>query len=147
MTWQRACALAEDQMVKGIPCRAGYFTFDKFGTIFDTSGSVHTFGLAAPHGFFGLHFPEGTAVRVEFGPEPVCVVQTEGEVFAIRDVCSHAEIPLSEGDIEGTTVECWLHGSRFDLRTGKPTGLPATVPVLVYETKIEDDQVLVRLES
>jgi 3-phenylpropionate/trans-cinnamate dioxygenase ferredoxin subunit len=44
-------------------------------------------------------------------------------------------------------VECWLHGSRFDLRTGKPTGLPATVPVPVYETRIEDDDVLVRLES
>ena len=91
--------------------------------------------------------PEGTAVRVEFGTEPVCVVHTEGEVFAIRDVCSHADVPLSEGDIEGTTVECWLHGSRFDLRTGKPTGLPATVPVPVYETKIEGDDVLVRLES
>jgi 3-phenylpropionate/trans-cinnamate dioxygenase ferredoxin component len=91
--------------------------------------------------------PEGTAVRVEFGDEPVCVVHTEGEVFAIRDVCSHADIPLSEGDIEGTTVECWLHGSRFDLRSGKPTGLPATVPVPIYETKLEDDQVLVRLES
>ena len=91
--------------------------------------------------------PEGGAVRVEFGDEPVCLVHTEGEVFAIRDVCSHADIPLSEGDVEGTTVECWLHGSRFDLRTGKPTGLPATVPVPVYETKIEGDDVLVRLES
>jgi 3-phenylpropionate/trans-cinnamate dioxygenase ferredoxin subunit len=91
--------------------------------------------------------PDGEAVRVEFGAEPVCVVYTEGEVFAIRDVCSHADVPLSEGDVEGTTVECWLHGSRFDLRTGKPTGLPATVPVPVYETKIEGGDVLVRLES
>jgi 3-phenylpropionate/trans-cinnamate dioxygenase ferredoxin component len=91
--------------------------------------------------------PEGTAVRVEFGTEPVCVVRTDGEVFAIRDVCSHAEVPLSEGEVEGTTVECWLHGSRFDLRTGKPTGLPATVPVPIYETTIEGDDVLVRLES
>jgi len=91
--------------------------------------------------------PEAGAVRVEFGVEPVCLVNTEGEVFAIRDVCSHADIPLSEGDVEGTTVECWLHGSRFDLRTGKPTGLPATVPVPVYETKIEGGDVLVRLES
>ena len=91
--------------------------------------------------------PEGTAVRVEFGTEPVCLVHTEGEVFAIRDVCSHADVPLSEGEVEGTTVECWLHGSRFDLRSGKPTGLPATVPVPIYETKIEDGYVLVRLES
>jgi 3-phenylpropionate/trans-cinnamate dioxygenase ferredoxin subunit len=90
---------------------------------------------------------EGAAVRVEFGSEPVCIVHTEGEVFAIRDVCSHADVPLSEGDIEGTTVECWLHGSRFDLRTGKPTGLPATVPVPVYVTQIEGGDVLVRLES
>ena len=91
--------------------------------------------------------PDGAAVRVELGNEPVCLVHTEGEVFAIRDVCSHADVALSEGDVEGTTVECWLHGSRFDLRSGKPTGLPATVPVPIYETKIEDDQVLVRLES
>ena len=91
--------------------------------------------------------PEGTAVRVEVGAEPLCVVHTEGEVFAIRDVCSHADVPLSEGEVEGTTVECWLHGSRFDLRTGKPTGLPATAPVPVYDTVIEGDQVLVRLES
>ena len=91
--------------------------------------------------------PDGAAVRVKFGAEPVCLVHTEGEVFAIRDVCSHADVPLSEGEVEVTTVECWLHGSRFDLRSGKPTGLPATVPVPVYETKIEDGTVLVRLES
>jgi 3-phenylpropionate/trans-cinnamate dioxygenase ferredoxin subunit len=90
---------------------------------------------------------EDTPKRVELDGTPLSVVRTEGEVFAIRDVCSHADIPLSEGDVEGTTVECWLHGSRFDLRTGKPTGLPATVPVPVYETKIEGGDVLVRLES
>jgi 3-phenylpropionate/trans-cinnamate dioxygenase ferredoxin component len=94
-----------------------------------------------------VDIPDGAAVRVEFGDEPVCLVNTEGEVFAIRDVCSHQDVPLSEGDVEGTTVECWLHGSRFDLRTGKPTGLPATVPVPVYDTKIEGGDVLVRLES
>jgi 3-phenylpropionate/trans-cinnamate dioxygenase ferredoxin component len=91
--------------------------------------------------------PEGSAVRVEFGALPVCFVHTEGDVFAIQDVCSHADVALSEGDVEGTTVECWLHGSRFDLRSGKPTGLPATIPVPTYETKIEDGTVLVRLES
>jgi hypothetical protein len=54
--------LAEDQSINGIPCRAGYFT-DKFGTILDTTGTVHKFGLAASHDFFGLHFPKGTAIR------------------------------------------------------------------------------------
>jgi 3-phenylpropionate/trans-cinnamate dioxygenase ferredoxin subunit len=87
--------------------------------------------------------PDGAAVRVELGDEPVCLVRTEGSVYAIRDVCSHADVPLSEGEVEGTTVECWLHGSRFDLRTGKPTGIPATEPVPVYETKVSDDTVYV----
>ena len=87
--------------------------------------------------------PEGTAVRVDVGTEPVCLVHTEGEVFAIRDVCSHADVPLSEGEVEGTTVECWLHGSRFDLRTGKPIGLPATERVATFRTDVRDGIVYV----
>jgi 3-phenylpropionate/trans-cinnamate dioxygenase ferredoxin subunit len=86
---------------------------------------------------------EGEAIGVEVGEEPVAIVRTCGEVFAIRDVCSHAEVPLSEGEIDGRTIECWLHGSRFDLRSGKPTGMPATEPVPVYPVKIEGDDVLV----
>ena len=68
---------------------------------------------------------------------PVALVHTEGEVFAVNDVCSHADVSLSEGEVDGCTLECWLHGSRFDLRTGAPTGLPATVPVAVYPVTIE----------
>ena len=84
---------------------------------------------------------------VQIDETPVVLVRSAGSVYALNDICSHADVSLSEGDVEGTTVECWLHGSRFDLRSGKPTGLPATVPVPVYETKIEGDDVLVRLES
>jgi 3-phenylpropionate/trans-cinnamate dioxygenase ferredoxin subunit len=90
---------------------------------------------------------EGEALGVEVAGEPVAIVRTRGEVFAIRDVCSHAEVPLSEGDVDGCTVECWLHGSRFDLRTGKPTGMPATEPVPVYPVKIEGDDVLVAIHQ
>jgi 3-phenylpropionate/trans-cinnamate dioxygenase ferredoxin component len=90
---------------------------------------------------------EGEAIGVEVGEEPVAIVRTQGEVFAIRDVCSHAQVPLSEGEIDGRTIECWLHGSRFDLRTGKPTGLPATEPVPVYPVKIEGDDVLVEIDQ
>jgi 3-phenylpropionate/trans-cinnamate dioxygenase ferredoxin component len=89
--------------------------------------------------------PEDGAVRVELDGLPVCLVRADGHVYAIHDVCSHAEVPLSEGDVEGTTVECWLHGSRFDLTTGEPIGLPATEPVPVYDTTIEDETVLVRV--
>ncbi len=86
---------------------------------------------------------EGTATRVVVDGVAVCLVRTEGEVHAIDDMCSHADVSLSEGEVDGLTIECWLHGSRFDLVTGRPTGLPATRPVPVYPVKIEADQVLV----
>jgi 3-phenylpropionate/trans-cinnamate dioxygenase ferredoxin subunit len=86
---------------------------------------------------------EGAAIHVAIDGTPVAIVHSEGEFFAIRDVCSHAEVALSEGEIDGLTIECWLHGSRFDLVTGRPTGLPATKPVPVYPVKIDGDDVLV----
>ena len=86
---------------------------------------------------------DGEAVRVVLDGVPVAVVRSDGEVYAIHDVCSHANVALSEGEIEDQTIECWLHGSRFDLVTGRPTGLPATQPVPVYPVKIDGDDVLV----
>ena len=88
-----------------------------------------------------------SAVRVEVGGKPLCLARSQGEVFAVSDVCSHADVSLSEGDVEDGTVECWLHGSRFDLRTGQPTGLPATKPVATYPVTVEGDDVLVDVES
>ena len=88
---------------------------------------------------------DGGAISVELDGAPVAIVQTEGEVYAIHDVCSHAQVPLSEGEVDGHTLECWLHGSCFDLRTGEPLQLPATVPVPVYPVKIEGDDVLVSI--
>jgi 3-phenylpropionate/trans-cinnamate dioxygenase ferredoxin subunit len=90
---------------------------------------------------------DGSAVRVMIDDVPVAIVRSEGEVYAIHDMCSHANVPLSEGEIEDQTIECWLHGSRFDLVTGKPTGLPATVPVPVYPVKIDGDDILVAVSS
>ena len=68
---------------------------------------------------------DGGAISVELGGDEIAIVKTVGEVFAIRDWCSHAAVPLSEGDVVGDTIECWLHGSCFDLRTGRPTSMPA----------------------
>jgi 3-phenylpropionate/trans-cinnamate dioxygenase ferredoxin subunit len=87
-----------------------------------------------------------SAMRVEIEGQAICLAKSGGEVFALEDVCSHAEVSLSEGEVEDFTVECWLHGSRFDLRTGKPSGLPATKPVSVYPTTVDGDHVLVALE-
>ncbi len=91
--------------------------------------------------------PEEGALRVVLDGVPICLARSQGEVFAISDICSHADVSLSEGDVEDGTVECWLHGSRFDLRTGAPTGLPATKPVATYPVTVEGDDVLVRLHA
>ena len=91
--------------------------------------------------------PEEGAIRVMLEGRPVCLARSEGEYFALNDVCSHAEVALSEGEVDEGTIECWLHGSRFDLRTGRPTGLPATKPVPAYPTKIDGDDVLVCLKE
>jgi nitrite reductase/ring-hydroxylating ferredoxin subunit len=90
---------------------------------------------------------DDTAVQVEIGNVPVCVVRSRGEVMALLDECSHAEVALSDGEVDDGTVECWLHGSRFDLRTGKPTGLPATEAVPVYPVRIDGDDIYVAVKE
>jgi len=87
--------------------------------------------------------PEGTAHRVVIEGVPIAVVHTEGQWFAVSDICSHADVSLAEGDVDGCTLECWLHGSRFDLRTGRPSGPPATTPVPIYPVSVEGDTVFV----
>ncbi len=89
---------------------------------------------------------DGKAHAVEVAGVEVALVRDGDTVYAIRDECSHAEIALSEGDVEGCTVECWLHGSRFDLRTGAALGLPATQPVAVYPVRVDGDDLLVDVE-
>ena len=90
---------------------------------------------------------DGKAMGFEVAGAPVALVAVEGDYFAIRDECSHAAVALSEGEVDGYTIECWLHGSCFDVRTGEPTNLPATEPVSVYPVKIEGDDVLVSIEE
>lgn len=89
--------------------------------------------------------PEDGALAVEIDDTPVAIVKTGGELFAINNICSHAEVELSDGEVYDHTIECWLHGSCFDLRSGKPTGPPATRPVPVYQVKTEGDDVFVSL--
>lgn len=84
------------------------------------------------------------AVRVVLDDVPVAIVlDSAGEVHAIGDTCSHGQISLSEGFVEGDTLECWAHGSAFSLRTGKPLNLPAFEPVPVYVVEIEGDNVFI----
>lgn len=88
--------------------------------------------------------PSVGAVRVVLDGTPVAVVHDEeGHVHAVGDTCTHAQVSLSEGEVEGCALECWVHGSRFDLRTGRPSSPPATASVPVYAVVVEGDDVLV----
>ncbi|MER7165185.1 bifunctional 3-phenylpropionate/cinnamic acid dioxygenase ferredoxin subunit [Micromonospora sp. NPDC000207] len=89
--------------------------------------------------------PKGTAISADVDGTKVAVVHTDDGFHAVHDECSHASVALSEGEVEGCTLECWLHGSRFDLRTGEPTGLPATEPVPVYPVDVRDGDIYVSL--
>jgi len=96
--------------------------------------------------------PLGGTFKVDLeadgGPVEVAVVRAEdGTLYAISDICSHGAVSLSDGEVEGSTLECWLHGSRFDLRTGRPTGLPAIRPVPVYPVTLDGDRVLVDVDA
>jgi 3-phenylpropionate/trans-cinnamate dioxygenase ferredoxin component len=91
--------------------------------------------------------PTDEALAVTIGAYEVAVARDGDEVFAIQDQCSHAAVALSEGEVADCTVECWLHGSRFDLRTGKPIGPPATEPVATFAVEIRNDDVFVDTDT
>ena len=79
---------------------------------------------------------------------PVVVARAaDGPLHALADVCSHGQVALSDGEVEGRTIECWLHGSTFELTTGAPTCLPATAPVPVYPVTVRGDDVLVDVDA
>ena len=85
---------------------------------------------------------------VDGAPVPVAVVRdAEGTYHAISDICSHGQVSLSDGEVEGTLIECWLHGSQFDVRTGQPVQLPAIRPVPVYPVKVDGDKVLIDIDG
>lgn len=87
----------------------------------------------------------GEATRLEAGPHGVCLVRIGDDFYALCDRCSHANVPLSEGDVysEDVSIECWKHGSTFSLLDGKPQCLPATKPVATYHVRLEGDDVVV----
>jgi len=89
----------------------------------------------------------GTAKGYEVDGHRIAVVRIGDDFYAISDRCSHADVPLSEGDVweEEREIECWKHGSTFSLLTGEPQSLPATQPVPVYTIVREGDDLFVDL--
>ncbi|MDY7527827.1 MULTISPECIES: non-heme iron oxygenase ferredoxin subunit [Cryobacterium] len=87
---------------------------------------------------------ENQAVKVEIDGVPIVVVRdSAGDVFAIGDTCTHGDISLSEGFVEDDTVECWAHGSKFSLKSGRPLNLPAYEPVPVFTVELINGDVFI----
>ncbi len=94
--------------------------------------------------------PEGEARRFVVNRIEIAVANLgDGTFLAVDDICSHAESSLSEGevDVDLETIECPRHGSTFDLRTGQPKSLPATVPIPTFPVKVDGDTIMIELEG
>lgn len=89
----------------------------------------------------------GEARRFDVGGHRIALVRIEDDFYAIGDRCTHADISLSEGEVDedDRTIECWKHGSTFSLLTGEPQSLPATRPEPLYEVQVVDGAVHVVL--
>jgi 3-phenylpropionate/trans-cinnamate dioxygenase ferredoxin subunit len=88
------------------------------------------------------------ALRILIDGYPVAVVKdSEGRLHAVGDTCSHADVSLSEGDVEGCAIECWGHGSQFDLRSGEPLQLPAYEPIPVFAVAVHGEDVYVDIST
>jgi 3-phenylpropionate/trans-cinnamate dioxygenase ferredoxin subunit len=65
------------------------------------------------------------------------------EVFAVADTCTHSEASLSEGEVTGNKIECWLHGAEFDLKTGKALTPPATESLKTFNVERNGNQLTI----
>jgi 3-phenylpropionate/trans-cinnamate dioxygenase ferredoxin subunit len=85
----------------------------------------------------------GEPLLVRIGETPVCLVNVDGTVLAVHDVCTHALESLSGGWVEDDTIECPRHGAAFSLRTGEALTPPATTPLPTFSVEVRDGRVLV----
>lgn len=88
---------------------------------------------------------EGPLCGVEAGGQPLVLVRADDGIYALEDQCSHQDFPLSEGEVDDSTIECALHGARFDVKTGKALSLPAVRPVKTFEVEVRDSDIYVNI--
>ena len=91
--------------------------------------------------------PDPGTFGVELNGTPLVIVRAEDEVYALDEFCTHEEVSLADGEVYDHTLECWLHGSCFDVRSGKPTGPPATKPLSTYPVRIDGNDVYVAVPA
>src|SRR6266566_9772583 len=78
---------------------------------------------------------------------PVLLVEVDGQVLALQGTCSHEQYSLEEGWVEGETITCPAHSSRFDLRTGQVLDPPAHLPLARYQVVVEEGHIYLDIEG
>src|SRR5207244_12466346 len=90
--------------------------------------------------------PNGSMKQVSVGGIDVMLANVNGTFHALSNKCTHAGGPLAKGKLDGLVVQCPLHGSKFDVRTGAVVGPPAQIPERVFGVKVEGKDVLVNVD-
>jgi 3-phenylpropionate/trans-cinnamate dioxygenase ferredoxin subunit len=88
--------------------------------------------------------PPGSLRSVMVGMEPVVLANVDGTIHAVVDRCSHEDLPLSDGELDGDILVCQYHGARFDVASGAPRGLPAVKPVKTFPVEIREGEIYIR---
>ena len=89
--------------------------------------------------------PPGTLCDVEAGQERIVLANIDGDLYALQNRCSHQDLPLSDGELDGDQLECLYHGARFDACTGRAVGLPAIKPVETYTVELRGEEIYVQI--
>jgi len=89
--------------------------------------------------------PPGNLLDVEAGRQSIVLANIDGALYALQNRCSHQDLPLSDGELDGDRLECLYHGARFDVCTGKAVGLPAIKPVETYAVELRGQEIYVQI--
>lgn len=89
--------------------------------------------------------PPGKVLGVAAGAERIVLANVEGDIYALLDQCSHQDYPLSDGELDGTRLECIYHGAKFDVCTGKALQLPAIRPVKTFPVEVREGSIFVQV--
>ncbi|MEM9177493.1 MAG: non-heme iron oxygenase ferredoxin subunit [Myxococcota bacterium] len=100
--------------------------------------------VEAPRDAPGGPLSPGEKQAVRIGDQEILVLRLGDEYFAVSNRCTHAAWPLTHEPVEGVEIVCTLHGARFDVRDGCPTGGPTSKPLATYPIELRDDELYVR---
>ena len=77
----------------------------------------------------------------------ILLCNVEGELYAVENLCSHAQTPLSDGELRGCEIECIYHGATFDVRSGAPLAPPAIRPIRTFKVERQGDRAQIEIDT